>query len=157
MEEQTTLDKIKDITQAVVTGLGVQVQSLSVNWQDEQERVYASLDVGDMNGFLIGKDGRMLEALKLIVEAAVSRSENRSVEFYLDVGGYWNRMEKEALEEAQRICEEVRSTGRSHPLEPMHALLRRFIHRALITEIGIRTESEGEGAWKSIIIHPKRS
>lgn len=155
MVEQAVLDKIKNVTQGVIEALGIKTQSVSADWQDEQERIYVSVDAGELNGFLIGRDGRMLDALKLIIEAGISRSENKPIDMYLDVGGYWNRMENEALDAAKRICEEVRRSGRSRRLEPMHSLLRRFVHRALQAELGVKTESEGEGTWRSIVIIPK--
>lgn len=155
MVEQATLDKIKEVTQGVVTALGIPVQTLTVEWQEQQERIYVSLDAGEHNGFMIGRDGRMLEALKLVIEAAVSRAQNQPVDMYLDVGGYWNRMETEALEQARHVCEDVRRSGRARRLEPMHSLLRRFVHRALQAETGVKTESEGEGTWRTIVVIPK--
>jgi len=154
--ELTVLESIKSVSKAVIQALGVQVKSVEADWQDEQERIYVTVDVGDANGFLIGKDGRMLEALKLVIEAAISRLHNRPLDMYMDVGGYWKRLEDEALDEAKRACEEVRRTGKSRRMDPMHALLRRFVHRALQNELGVKTESEGEGTWRSIVIQPNR-
>lgn len=153
---QEVLGKVENITRGVIESLGIKEAMVKAEWQEPQERIYVSVEAAAENGFLIGKDGRMLEALKEIVEAATSRFVNRRLNLYFDVGEYWAKIEKDTLEKAQLACEQVRRSGRPYLLEPMHALLRRFLHKALKTQEGIETASEGEGDWRRMTILPKR-
>ena len=108
MEQQETLSKIEKVTKGVIEALGVTVNQIGCEWEDQQERIYIKVEAGEDNGFLIGKDGRMLEALKEIIESAVSRSENRTINMYLDVGDYWKKIETKTLEQAKQACDDVR-------------------------------------------------
>ena len=154
--DETLKQSIETITRKVVEALGVIVVSLEVAWQEQQERIYVTCDVGTENGFLIGKEGRMLEALKEIIEAAVSRAASRRVDLYLDIGSYWSKIEAGALEIAQQAAVEVAQTGRSVRLDPMHPMLRRYLHKSLQTDTQVETVSEGEGTWKRIVIQKKK-
>lgn len=153
--QEETLNKIESISRKVIEALDVPLTSVQAQWQEDQERIYVSVDAGDCNGFLIGKEGRLLEALKEIIEAAASRANNNRVDIYFDVGGYWAKIEAKALDAAKQAAEEVRRTGRATRLEPMHPMLRRYIHRALQTDPEVATSSEGEGIWKRMSIVPK--
>ena len=155
--DETLKNTIETITRKVVEALGVTVASLEVNWQEQQERIYITCDAGVDNGFLIGKEGRMLEALKEIIEAAASRSVSGRVDLYLDIGSYWSKIEAGALEIAKAAATQVMSTGRSVKLDPMHPMLRRYLHKSLQADANVETVSEGEGTWKRIIIQKKRS
>ncbi|MEK7287971.1 MAG: R3H domain-containing nucleic acid-binding protein [Elusimicrobiota bacterium] len=153
--QEATLRKIETITRAVIEALEITPTSVKAEWQEGQERIYVTVDAGEANGFLIGKEGRMLEALKEIIEAAASRSANSRVDIYFDVGSYWAKIEAGALESAKQAAEDVRRTGRAVRLEPMHPLLRRYLHRALQNDPEVATASEGEGTWRQMSIVPK--
>ncbi|MBI4062894.1 MAG: KH domain-containing protein [Elusimicrobia bacterium] len=153
--EQENLQKIEEIVRGLFTALGTAPAGLTVEWQATQERIYVSIDAGDNNGFLIGKEGRILEALKEIIEAASSRALGTRVDIYLDIGKYWSKIEAKALESAKNAAEEAARTGRPVKLEPMHPMLRRFLHKALQNDPEVETVSEGEGTWKKMVIQKK--
>ncbi|MBI4370570.1 MAG: KH domain-containing protein [Elusimicrobia bacterium] len=153
--DEATRQTIEALARRIIEGLGVTIVSLSVEWQETQERIYVMCDAGEDNGFLIGKEGRMLEALKEIIEAAASRAMSRRVDLYFDIGSYWSKIEAEALQVAQQAASEVVKTGRSAILDPMHPMLRRYLHKSLQSDAQVETVSEGEGTWKRIIIQKK--
>ena len=154
---EEAVKKIEDISRKLFEALGVAIVDLSVQWQENQQRIYVELDVGENNGFLIGKEGRILEALKEIIEAAASRILAQRTEIYLDIGKYWSKIESRALEAAKQAAQEAVRTGRPVHLEPMHPMLRRFLHKALQEDPEVETVSEGEGTWKRVIIQKKGS
>ncbi|MBI4668564.1 MAG: KH domain-containing protein [Elusimicrobia bacterium] len=155
--EPETLKKIEDISRRIFEALGISAAGLTVAWQEAQERIYVSLDAGAENGFLIGKEGRTLEAVKEIIEAAASRAVSDRVDIYLDIGNYWSKIEAKALETAQRAAEETKHSGRPVRLDPMHPMLRRFLHKTFQADPEIETFSEGEGIWKRMVIQQKRA
>ena len=100
---------------------------------------------------LVGEDGEVLEALQELTRLAVlSATENRS-RLVLDINGY----RKERSGHLQKIAEDaaatVKETGESVALEPMSAYERKIVHDA-VADLGLVSESEGEGAGRHIVV-----
>src|SRR5690606_7036554 len=74
----------------------------------------------------------------------------------LDVGGYRMRREKSLRELALGIGQKVLSTGKPYHFDPMSAMERRVVHLALAEANGLRTESEGEGRFRHVVVFPSR-
>ncbi len=55
---------------------------------------------------------------------------------------------------AQVAAQRVRELGQPFRMSPMSARERRVIHLALNNEKGVRTESEGEGERRRVVIYP---
>ena len=70
----------------------------------------------------------------------------------LDVGGYRLRREKSLRELVGNVAKRVLDSARPYHFEPMSAMERRVVHMA-VTEIeGLRTESEGEGRRRHVVV-----
>ncbi len=112
---------------------------------------------GDTGGLLIGRRGQTLDALQFLLNKMVYREDvGSSPRIQIDVGGYRARR-AEALENlAVRMASKAKQMGRPIRLEPMAAHERRIIHVTLQEQQGIRTESEGEGEHKRVVIIPDR-
>jgi spoIIIJ-associated protein len=100
---------------------------------------------------LVGPDGEVLEALQELARLSVlSATENRS-RLVLDINGY----RKERAGHLQQIAEDavakVKETGESVALEPMSAYERKIVHDA-VADLGLVSESEGEGSGRHIVV-----
>lgn len=100
---------------------------------------------------LVGEDGEVLEALQELTRLAVlSATENRS-RLVLDINGY----RQERTGHLQKIAEDaaatVKETGQSVALEPMSAYERKIVHDA-VADLGLVSESEGEGNGRHIVV-----
>jgi spoIIIJ-associated protein len=115
------------------------------------------LDVkSDDGGILIGKHGRTLEALQIIVSRMVNKQIKKPVRVILDVADYKKRRADSLERMAGRLGENVKKTGREVAIGPFNAHDRRIIHIALKEDLSLKTESLGEGEWKKIKIIPTR-
>ena len=56
---------------------------------------------------------------------------------------------------ASRTAGRVGSSGREYTLEPMSPAERRIVHMSLAGHDEVRTESEGEGNQRRVVILPK--
>jgi spoIIIJ-associated protein len=64
-------------------------------------------------------------------------------------------MRIEELQAAARAAaEQVRRTGESYRFGPMSSRERRIVHLALREEKDLRTESDGEGGRRSVVVYP---
>jgi spoIIIJ-associated protein len=110
---------------------------------------------GEDAGLLIGRRGETLQALQFIVSMIVSRQLGRKCYINIDVEGYRARRIDRLRSLARRIASNVDESGQSIPLEPMSSYERRIVHIALADHPRVITESDGEGAGRRVVIHPK--
>lgn len=129
--------------------------ALKVSWDGVQERVRIEVE-GPQSERLCADEGRTLESLQLLLTLMLGRRLQAPVAAQVDVGGFWQKREREILSQAQKGVEEVKSTGRACRLAPMEPALRRLVHRTLADHPDVVTASEGDGAWRKIVIRPRK-
>jgi spoIIIJ-associated protein len=102
-------------------------------------------------GFLIGKNGSMLENLQYLLNRIYEG--DRSLEsVYVDVDDYRSRRENTFLRQFLPQINKVKAQGKPLTLDPMNAADRRIIHRHIEGVNGLRTLTIGEGEKKRIVI-----
>ena len=100
---------------------------------------------------LVGEHGEVLDALQELTRLSVlSATESRS-RLVLDISGYRERRNLELAQIANAAAEEIETGAESVALEPMGAYERKIVHDA-IAELGLESESEGEGAKRHIVV-----
>jgi spoIIIJ-associated protein len=100
---------------------------------------------------LVGKDGEVLEALQELTRLAVlSATENRS-RLVLDINGYRSERAGELQKLAEDAVASVKESGETVALAPMSAYERKIVHDA-VADLGLISESEGEGADRHIVV-----
>lgn len=100
---------------------------------------------------LVGKDGEVLEALQELTRLAVlSATENRS-RLVLDINGYRSERSGELQKIAEDAVASVKESGGIVALAPMSAYERKIVHDA-VADLGLISESEGEGADRHIVV-----
>ena len=104
---------------------------------------------------MIGKKGATLDALQYLVSRIVFRKPSESATLVVDAEGYRGRREDSLADLAKRLAEKVVRSGRPVPVEPMSAHDRKVVHTTLAEHPGVRTESEGEGPARRVVIFPK--
>ena len=111
---------------------------------------------GDQEGILIGKHGRTLESLQMLINRMVNKQLKNSVRVVLDIDDYRKRRSDSIAQMAQRLGEKAKGTGHSLTVGPFNAYDRRIIHLALKEDPSLETESLGEGELKKIKIIPMK-
>jgi spoIIIJ-associated protein len=105
--------------------------------------------------YLIGRSGENLRALQQICRAIINRKLQEPLSFIIDVNDYQRNHLDMLKEMALKIAQEVTEKKEPSWLSPMNAYERRIVHLTLADESGIKTESEGEGEERRIVIRPK--
>lgn len=103
-------------------------------------------------GLLIGRRGETLAAIQFLVRMITNRQLDRKCYVIIDVEGYRERRADMLRQLALRTAGRVANTGRAASLEPMSPAERRIIHMALADHPGVRTESEGEGNRRRVVV-----
>ncbi|MDX9800112.1 MAG: RNA-binding cell elongation regulator Jag/EloR [Spirochaetia bacterium] len=116
----------------------------------EENKIGFSID-SEYSGILIGKKGKNLDAIQLILNVFAGRFPG-SPRIIIDTENYRVRREESLVRLAIRSAEQVRRSRRSKLLEPMNPFERRVVHTALNGMEDIATKSDGEGLFKQVRI-----
>jgi spoIIIJ-associated protein len=111
---------------------------------------------GDQEGILIGKHGRTLESLQLLINRMVHKRLKNAMRVILDIDDYRKRRADSMAEMAHRLGEKAKGTGHSLTVGPFNAHDRRIIHVTLKEDPSLKTESLGEGELKKVKIIPMK-
>lgn len=102
---------------------------------------------------LIGPHGDTIHALDMLVKKVVEKKiGSEEHHFLVDVNGYRAQKIRELEQKAKMMAERARSFQYDVELEPMSAYERLIVHTVLQGEEHIRTESQGEGRGRRIVI-----
>ena len=105
-------------------------------------------------GLLIEAQGELLSAIEYVVLRAVRIEEGLFPKIAFACEG-WRQMRVEELKlMAQVAAERVQETGDPFAMGPMNPRERRIIHLALHGRPEVRTESEGRGPERRVVIYP---
>jgi spoIIIJ-associated protein len=121
---------------------------------DDGERIILDAH-GSESGLVIGKKGATLDALQYVVNRIVFKKPGEACPIVVDAEGYRGRREDSLADLARRLAEKAVRSGRPVPAEPMSAQDRKVVHKTLAEHPGVRTESEGEGPARRVVIFPK--
>lgn len=111
--------------------------------------------VGDDLGLLIGRHGRTLDALQVLVSSTTNRRLDQRYPLVVDVSGYRHRRRVKLEEMAKRAADRAARQHRPVELRPMTSFERRVIHVALRDDRRVRTASEGDEPRRLVVIHPR--
>lgn len=106
-------------------------------------------------GLMIGRRGETLRSIQFLLNTIVHRVSSRWPQLVVDIGNYRQRRQESLESLARRIADQVRTTHRPVPLEPMHAYERRIVHMVLREDTSVYTESTGEGENRRIVVFPR--
>ncbi len=124
----------------------------TVSVQFREEKKFGLDIVSEHSNILIGKKGKNLDAIQLLVNVYASKSGKNGTRIIVDAENYRARREESLVRLATRMAEQVRRSRGSRLLEPMNPFERRLIHTTLNEFEDIDTQSEGEGLYKQVRI-----
>ena len=160
-ESTSEHDPLLNHTEAVVSKLlhlmGLEAQvSAHYGDTDRDDRRYINVDVrGSDLSVLIGRRSETLSAFQYVASLIIGKETEQFVQLVVDVEGYRARREKQLVQMAIRMADQVAKNGRKQTLEPMPSAERRIIHIALREHPAVITESTGEEPYRKVVILPK--
>ncbi len=141
--------RVKLFVEELLTQLNLGYTDVTV--KSEGKTCYVTIHECSDPGFLIGKNGSMLENLQYFVNR-IFENKREIDKIYLDSEGYRARKEDQYLRQFSPLIRKVNSSGKPLTLEPMNAGERRIIHKFVERDRSLRTLTIGEGEKKRIVI-----
>jgi spoIIIJ-associated protein len=158
-EHDALLDRTESVVSKMLHLLNLQAQ-VSAHYgsmeRDGRHNIHVDIRGNDLS-VLIGRRSETLSAFQYIASLIVGKEEQQFVQLTVDVEGYRDRREKQLIQMAKRMADQVSKSGRRQTLEPMPSAERRIIHIALRDHPDVKTESTGEEPYRKVMILPKEN
>ena len=156
-EHDALLDRTESVISKMLHLLNLQAQ-VSAHYgsteRDGRHNIHVDIRGNDLS-VLIGRRSETLSAFQYIASLIVGKEEEQFVQLTVDVEGYRDRREKQLIQMAKRMADQVAKSGRRQTLEPMPSAERRIILIALRDHPDVKTESTGEEPYRKVMILPK--
>ena len=142
--------KITDFTLDLIKHMGYPGK-VSILFR-EKRKLGLKID-SEYSSILIGKKGKNLDALQLLINIYAGRLGREDLRIILDTENYRIRREETLVRLAYNVAEKVRENRGSILLEPMNPFDRWLIHTTLNDINDVETKSEGEGLYKQVRVY----
>ena len=153
--EETTVDRLEEaahVTKAYLEGIAnTYGAEATVAVEVRRDRMTFVFDT-DKQGLLIGKHGKILNALQVLAQVSVHRFVKGRISVQVDVGDYRARRSETLQQIAERTARKVLKTKQPVYLEPLPAYERKQIHAALSKNKRISTHSEGKEPHRYLVV-----
>src|SRR5207237_575182 len=104
---------------------------------------------------LLERGGELLRALELLAMEMLRLAGNEHEKINFDCMGHRKARLEELRLSARVAADKVRQSGTPYHFAPMSSRERRILHLALRAQQALRTESEGEGLGRSVVLYLK--
>jgi spoIIIJ-associated protein len=147
-------DVAREVTTAIFEKMGIDVRIRDIH--ESESKVYIELE-SENSGLIIGKKGKTLESIQLIVNMIVNHKTQSEKKIIVDIESYRAKRERSLKKLSQEIAEKVARSGRPFSLEPMNPFERRLVHMTLQNHEKVVTKSEGQGSLRKVKVYPRNS
>ena len=113
---------------------------------------YINTMVSNNNPILIGKDGRTINSMQLLIRQALQNKTGMDIKVNLDASNYKAKKVKKFEFEIKNIVREVQKTKTDAKLDPMNSYQRRIVHALISNFSNVETESVGEEPNRCVVI-----
>ena len=109
----------------------------------------------DNNAILIGKNGKNITAMQLLIRQMVNSKLSKPLSIIIDVGNYKEKRAKSIEYLAKRLAREAYKTKTEITMDSMNSSERRIVHSVLADDKYVYTESIGEEPNRKVVIKLK--
>jgi spoIIIJ-associated protein len=151
IEKEAIRNFIKDF----INNLGLSMNkkiNIEIRYSDD---CYSVMLICEDNSILIGKDGRTLNSIQLLLHQAINNKTGFNIRVNVDAANYKTNKEKRLEREIKLIAKEVCDTKIEVKLDPMNSYERRIVHNVIGNFNNLKSESFGEDPSRYIIISYK--
>jgi spoIIIJ-associated protein len=152
--------KINEFLQSVVTHGGLRLKyritvdpPVAENRDWEKPEIFVDL-AGPDSVLLLDRGGELLRALELLALEMLHLPSGEHEKISFDCQNQRSLRLEELRMAAAVAAEKVRKTGTPYHFAPMSSRERRIVHLALRDHADLRTESDGEGLRRCVVLYP---
>ncbi len=154
-------NKINEFLTSVVKNAGLRLKyritvdpPLPADRDWEKPEILVDLS-GPDSPLLLERGGELLRSLELLALEMLRLPGDEHEKISFDCMNQRAMRLEELRSAADVAAEKVRKTGTPYNFAPMSSRERRMVHLALRDKTDLRTESEGEGLRRYVVVYPK--
>jgi spoIIIJ-associated protein len=153
--------KINEFLQGVVSNGGLRLKyRITVDPPMAEDRDWEKPEIlvelaGPDSPLLLERGGELLRSIELLALEMLRLPGNEHEKISFDCMNHRAMRLEELRIGAAVAAERVRKTGTPYEFAPMSSRERRIVHLALRDQADLRTESQGEGARRCLVVYPK--
>lgn len=148
--KEDLVEYIKNYLKEITDLMGLKVQ---FEVQKRENFIKVNM-ICDNNAILIGKNGRTMSSLQVLIRQAVQTKCEQRINIILDASDYKEKQQRNIERLAIRLAKDVRKTGVEVKMDSMNSFERRLVHNKLADFKGVTTISEGEEPNRCVVIKP---
>ena len=148
VKKEDIINFIKEYVKTIGSKMNLDIK-LEVRESDD---IFSVTMVSNNNPILIGKDGRTINSLQLLMRQSLQNQTGMAIKVNLDASNYKAKKVKKFEFEIKNIVREVQKTKIDVSLDNMNSYERRIVHNVLTKFKNISTTSEGEEPNRHIVI-----
>ena len=149
--KEEIISSIKSFIKELSKNMNLEINS-EIRFEENNINI---LLVSDNNNILIGKDGKTLNAIQLILRQSFKELNQFDLRIIVDVSNYKAKKIKNLEYEVKKICKEVLKTKVEVKLDPMNSYERRMVHSIVAEFEGLQSISYGETPNRYTVIKIK--
>jgi len=154
-------DKIKETIEQIFKHTSCAISKCE--FQEDSGMLWCMIETPD-SSFMIGRDGETLRSLNHLIQKIVEKGtlqsntndnqpeQGRGPNIFIDINGYQKKRFENLKTIAHMMAERARYFKSNIEIDPMPAYERRIVHMFLENSKDIKTESEGYGPNRRIVI-----
>ena len=142
---------IKDTKNEIISKMNTEA-NLEVRRRDNSISITI---FSDNNAILIGKNGKNVSALQLLIRQMVNSNLKEPLSIIIDVGNYKEKRARNIEYLAKKLAREAYKTKTEITMDSMNSYERRLVHSALADDKYVYTESIGEEPNRKVVIKLK--
>lgn len=144
-------DDIKKIIEDIFTHINCPISKCE--FVDEHGMLWCTIETPESR-LIIGRDGETLKSLNHIIKKIIEKKqgEGEVSNLFIDVNGYQKKQFDNLKTVAHMMAERARYFKSNIDIDPMPAFERRIVHMFLEGAKDIKTESEGQGPNRHVVI-----
>lgn len=148
VKKEDIINFIKEYVKTIGSKMNLDIK-LEVRESDD---IFSVTMVSNNNPILIGKDGRTINSLQLLMRQSLQNQTGMAIKVNLDASNYKAKKVKKFEFEIKNIVREVQKTKTDAKLDPMNSYQRRIVHALISNFSNVETESVGEEPNRCVVI-----
>lgn len=144
--------EIKKLIETILASMSIACDAIDIEVDPTTANKVFVIRTPD-SGLLIGERGEHYYALIHLIKRIAEKSvKEGNQEFFIDINDYRSSLAEKLKTKAKILADRARDMRSNVEMEPMSSYERLVVHGALTGLPNIKTESEGEGKNRHIII-----
>lgn len=151
VKKEDIISEVKDFINTLAQKFNIEINT-EVTLRDNNINV---MMVSNNNAILIGKDGRTIESIQIILNQYINNQIDMNLRINVDASNYKGKKIKNFEYEIKKIAKSVLRTKVAVKLDPMNSYNRRIVHNVVSEFENLTSLSEGEEPNRYVVIDYK--